>query len=451
MYSQIFKNVIFPLVELSRGTGILKTLKFLEDSQWWTPDQIRDFQERRLRELIQDSYTNVPYYRSTFDKLGLKPEDINSPEDLQKLPVLTKDIIRRNFPDSMIARNIPRRRLLLNHSGGSTGEPLSYYLDRQAESWRFASLLRFWKWAGYEPGTRWVRLDLIAHDKLSQKMMDKLGLCLFFRLSAMNQDTLRASVEEIGKYSPQIIRGYASQVFLLAKYLKDNAITDIRPSSVITTGDMLYPHYRALIEEQFGRSVYDTYGGNSIIISGQCEAGAYHIAAENIVLELVKDDRPAKPGEVGTVLVTDLGNYGMPFIRFRIGDLASPSQETCKCGRGLPCMSSVVGRDTDIVVTPEGSYLVAYFFGHIFESMTSVDQFQVVQETGDEIEVKIVKNDTFSDQDAKYIEDAIRQGAGEKLRIKFNFVRDIPVPRSGKIRLVVSEIGQRHFAPAEPD
>jgi phenylacetate-CoA ligase len=449
MYSQIFKNVIFPLVELSRGTHVLASLKTLEDSQWWTPDEIRDFQEARLRELIQHSYTNVPYYRSTFDKLGLKPKDVNSPNDLQKLPVLSKDIIRRNFPDSMIARNIPRKKLALNHSGGSTGEPLSYYLDRYAESWRFASLLRFWKWAGYEPGTRWVRLDLIAHDKLSQKMMDKLGRCLFFRLSAMNQDTLRASVEKIREYSPQIIRGYASQVFLLAKYLKDKGITDIKPNSIITTGDMLFPHYRQLIEEQFCCPAFDNYGGNSIVISSQCESGTHHIAAENIVLEFVKEDHPVKPGELGSVLVTDLSNYGMPFIRFRIGDLASPSQEKCKCGRGLPCMSSVVGRDTDIVVTPDGNYLVAYFFGHIFESMTSVNQFQVVQEAGDEIEVKIVKNETFSDQDAKYIEHAIRRGAGEKLKIRLNFVEDIPVPRSGKIRLVVSEIGQRHFTPAE--
>ncbi len=137
----------------------------------------------------------------------------------------------------------------------------------------------------------------------------------------------------------------------------------------------------------------------------------------------------------------------MPFIRFRIADLARPLQDKCKCGRGLPVMSSVVGRDTDIVVTPDGNYLVAYFFGHIFESMVSVDQFQVVQEAEDEIEVKIVKNNKFSNQNARYIEDAIRQGAGEKLKIRLNFVKDIPVPRSGKIRLVISEIGKRHFAP----
>jgi phenylacetate-CoA ligase len=447
IYSRIFKNVVFPLVELSQGTHILKTLEFLEGSQWWTPDEIRAFQESRLRELIQHSYTNVPYYRSTFDRLGLKPADINSVEDLQKLPVLSKDIIRRNFPDNMIAGNIPRKKLTLNHSGGSTGEPLPYYQDRQAISWRFACLFRFWRWAGYQFGKRWIRLDLIAHDTLAQKMMDTLGRCLFFRLSAMNQDTLRISVEKIRKYKPELIRGYASQVFLLAKYLKDNNISDIKPNSIITTGDMLFPHYRKLIEEQFHCPVFDNYGGNSIVISSQCESGTHHIAAENIVLEFVKDDRPVKPGELGTALVTDLSNYGMPFIRFRIGDLARPSQEKCKCGRGLPVMSSVVGRDTDIVVTPDGNYLVAYFFGHIFESMTSVDQFQVVQQAQDEIEVKIVKNNKFSNQDARYIEDAIRQGAGEKLKIRLNSVKDIPVPRSGKIRLVISEIGKRHFAP----
>jgi len=451
MYSKIYRSVIFPLAELSQGTHILKTLELLEDSQWRTPDEIRAFQESRLRELIQHSYTNVPYYRSTFDRLGLKPADINSVEDLQKLPVLSKDIIRRNFPDNMIASNIPRKGLTLCHSGGSTGEPLPYYQDRQAISWRFACLFRFWRWAGYELGKRWIRLDLIAHDTPAQKMMDALGRCKFFRLSRMNQDTLRLSVERIRKYRPELIRGYASQVFLLAKYLKDNNISDIKPVSIITTGDMLFPHYRQLIEEQFHCAVFDNYGGNSIVISSQCESGTHHIAAENIVLEFVKDDRVVRPGQLGAVLVTDLSNYGMPFIRFKIGDLASPCQEVCKCGRGLPIMSPVIGRDTDIVVTPDGNYLVAYFFGRIFESMMSVDQFQVVQEAEDEIEVKIVNNNKFSNQDARYIEDAIRQGAGEKLKIRLNFVKDIPVPRSGKIRLVISEIGKRHFAPAEQD
>jgi phenylacetate-CoA ligase len=451
MYSKIYKSVVFPLAEFSQGTRILKTLKFLEDSQWRTSDQIRDFQEARLRDLIQHSYANVPYYRSTFDRLGLKPEDINSVEDLQKLPVLTKDIIRREFPANIVAQNVRKKKLTLCHSGGSTGEPLPYYQDGQALSWRFACLFRFWRWAGYELGKRWVRLDLIAHDTPAQKMMDTLGRCLFFRLSAMNQETLRDSVEKIRKYKPELIRGYASQVFLLAKYLKDNNISDIKPVSIITTGDMLYPHYRELIEEQFGCKVFDNYGGNSIVISSQCESGTHHIAAENIIVEFVKDDRAVRPGQLGAVLVTDLSNYGMPFIRFKIGDLASPCQEVCKCGRGLPIMSPVIGRDTDIVVTPDGNYLVAYFFGHIFESMMSVNKFQVVQQVKEEIEVRIVKNNTFSDQDSEHIRAAIREGAGEKLKIRLNFVEDVPVPSSGKIRLVISEIGKRHFAPAGQD
>lgn len=449
MYSGIFRKTIFPLAEFCRGTQILKTLRLLEDSQWWSGDRIRAFQEKRLRELIAHAYANVPYYRSTFDQLGLKPRDINSSEDLQKLPVLSKDIIRREFPDNTVALNIPKKKLLLWHSGGSTGEPVAYYLHSQAQSWRYACLFRFWKWAGYELGKRWVWLSLTPHDKLSKKVMDKLDRCLYFCLSRMNQDIMRLSIAKIRRYSPEVITGHASQVFLLAKYLKDNGIDDIRPKSIITTADMLFPHYRQLIEEQFRCTVYDAYGGNSIVISGQCDSGTCHMAAENVIIEFMKGGRPVRPGEVGTVLVTDLSNYGMPFIRFEIGDLAGPAQkqEPCKCGRALPAMSSVVGRDTDIVVTPDGNYLVAFFFGHIFDSMMSVDQYQVVQEVEDEIEVKIVKNNQFSRQDAEYIQNSIREGAGEKLKVRLNFVEDIPVPRSGKIRLVISEIGRRHFAP----
>ena len=446
VYSTFLTKIILPLADLLKGTDILKTSEFLEDSQWWSAEQIRAFQEKRLRELIAHAYANVPYYRATFDRLRLKPQEMNSSEDLQRLPVLTKDVIRQEFPDNMVAVNVPKKKLFLYHSGGSTGEPLAYYLGSRAQSWRFASLLRFWRWAGYELSNRWVRLDLIAHDKLSRRAMDRFSRCLFLRLSKMNQDTLQMSVARVRKFCPQVITGYASQVFLLAKYLRDNAIDDIRPKSIITTGDMLFPHYRQLIENQFCCTVYDTYGGNSMVISGQCDSGTYHIAAENVIVEFVKGYRPVKPGEVGTVLVTDLSNYGMPFIRFMVGDLAGPSQEPCKCGRYLPSMSPVVGRDTDIVVTPDGNYLVAYFFGHIFESMMSVDRFQVVQELEDEIEVKLVKNDWFSSQDAEYIKDAIRQAAGEKLKVSLNFTEDIPIPRSGKLRIVVSEIGRRRFA-----
>jgi phenylacetate-CoA ligase len=418
-------------------------LKELEPKQWWSLERIKIEQDEKLRKIIRHCYENVPYWKDIFNRLKLKPTDINSKNDLWKLPILHKEDIRKNLQD-MLAKNLPPKRFIENHSSGSTGEPLKYYNDKEHYSWRIASMLRFWKWAGYEMGQKWMRVQLWPHNKLSEKIIDRAARCVYVGTYKFDDAAIERAVSLIKKERPKIIRGYTSAIYLIAKFMKEKGIGKFRVNAVITTSETLFPHYRKLIEEQFDCKVYDIYGGEGIIISGQCEKGNYHIDDNDVVVEFIKDDgNTAKPAELANIIVTDLRNFAMPFVRYKIQDYGRQLDGLCSCGRGLSLMGSIEGRDSDIVRTADGKYLMVQFFVVFFERMEGVEQFQVVQKKIDEIEVKIVKNDRFTDKDAKVISKGIKEGGGPNLKIKFNFVNNIPVEKSGKRRFVISEVSNR--------
>jgi len=448
MYSSILNYIVLPLGEFLRGTNVLGHLKQLEQSQWWTSAQIRQLQQEKLERLLYHAYENVPYYRRVFEERSLKPADIASIEDLSKLPILTKEEARRQLPDQIVARNCRKKDYLHLASSGSTGEPFRFYLSKQAHDARLAAMFRYWRAIGYDFGVPWVRVQRQPREKLIDRLYDRLVRCLYIPFCGVDKETLGQQIEQIRRARPDIIRGYPPALYLMAKFAKDNDIRLVSPKAVITTGDTLFDHYREAIETQFACKVFDNYGGEGIVIAGQCEYGAYHINAEGVIVEFIKSDgQPARPGELGEIVLTDLNNYAMPFIRYKIGDIGVPSDKMCSCGRGLPFMDSIKGRDTDIVVTPEGRYLTDHFFMGLIKYIDGVNQFQVIQHEIDHLEIKIVRNDRFTDQGAHHIEKTIRQRGGEGLGVELNFVDDIPVSKSGKRRFVISEVGQEYFSP----
>ena len=426
--------------DICLGYKICKCLKSLNQKQWWTKQQISADQSEKLQIMIEHIYNNVPFWRKIFEERGLNPSDIKSREDLHKLPVINKDLIRSEL-ERLKAANLPQKAFRLQHSSGSTGEPVKYYSDKNHYSWNIASMFRNWEWAGYEPGIKWVRLSLWPHNKITEKFYDKLARCLYIRVYSMDNDALERDVKKIKNYNPEIIRGYASAAYVITKYAADNGITGIKPKAVITTGDMLYPHYRKLMEDFYQCKVYDTYGGEGTMVYGQCEKGGLHIDDNNVIVEFLKSDgTPAEPGQQGNITLTCLNNFVMPFIRYNIQDVGIKIAEDCPCGRKLSLMYPVQGRNSDIITTPNGSQLIVHFFTGLFEFIEGVDQFQVTQAQPDEIEVKIVKNEKFTDADRQKIADEIKTGGGDELKIKFNFVEQIPLASSGKRRFVISKI-----------
>jgi len=227
----------------------------------------------------------------------------------------------------------------------------------------------------------------------------------------------------------------------MAKLMEKNDI-GFEGATVATTGSMLYPHYRAVIEKQFHGKVFDAYGGESTAVSFECEEhNGYHICDEDVIVEFLKEEEHVVPGERGRIIFTNLNNFAMPVIRYDIKDIGTYTDEPCPCGRGLSFMKSIEGRDSDIIMTPGGDFIVVEFFVILFEYISGVDQFQVTQECLDHLTIKIIKNLKFTDNDLHRIRNEVQKRVGADVHLVIEFVDEIPLSgRSGKRRLVISNV-----------
>jgi phenylacetate-CoA ligase len=245
----------------------------------------------------------------------------------------------------------------------------------------------------------------------------------------------------IKKFNPIIIRGYASYMYSISKMMENMGI-EYSGATIATTGDMLYPHYRESIEQQFHCKIFDGYGGEGTAVAFECEEHeGYHICDEDVIVEFLSEEESVSPGQLGRIVFTNLENYAMPFIRYDIGDIGTYSDESCSCGRGLSVLKSIEGRDSDLIITPGGDIIIVHFFTWLFEFIEGVDQFQIIQERIDHLAVKIVKNLQFTDNDLNYIKNEIHKRVGSDVKIEINFVNEIPLSgRSGKRRFVISNV-----------
>jgi len=448
MYSTIAKHILYPIGEAFLKTNMLKHLKMLEETQWWSPAQLQELQNEKLRALIEHAYKNAPYYRRIFEERGLTDKDIQTVEDLPKLPILTKGDIRQNF-DDLKAKDFKRWKPYLNATGGSTGEPLRYYTTVEAISVGWASNFRAWGWAGYKLGDKRATLagaSLIpGNPTLFQRVRSLAERNL--RLSAfdMNQQRMSLYLEKLVGFKPIFLRGYPSALYVFANYLQEAGIDIIRPRAVFTDAETLLPQHRQVIERQFGCKVLDGYGcRDGGAAAGECmEHRGYHISVEQVVMEFMKNGKPAAPGESAEIILTDLYNYAMPFIRYAVGDMGAITDEQCSCGRGLPLMKSLQGRIGDFITTPDGKKIHGEFFSHIFWGMTSFMQFQIVQESLDNLVIKVVPYSTADQsklqEEVQRISEIVRMRTGA-MNVNIKFVDEIPTTKAGKWRFIISKI-----------
>ena len=447
MYSRSVKNI---LRYVARHSGLARDLEYLatlEKTQWLKREEIAKIQRQRLRALIKHAYFKVPYYHRVFKLRGLMPEDIKNQDSLLKLPILTKEDIRENF-DDLISRDLPRKEMVASSTGGSTGEPLRFYRTRESENWSSAAGLRAYGWSGFRLGDKTALIwgspiDLSKWGSLRGRVWNFVTGTLVLNAGSMSETSMKRFAEKLMWFRPKVIRGYASGVYLFAKFLESRGI-NLEPGAVITTAETLFGHQRAKIEDVFGCSVYDFYGSREVsALACECsEKSGYHIASENVLLEFIKDHEKVAANESGTILVTDLTNYAMPFIRYRIGDLGKPLDEACPCGRGLSLFGSLQGRITDVIVTRDGKSVSSPVFTLVFKDLQHVKEYQIIQESYEKIKVKIVKRGQYSERDSNYIIGGMKKIVGEDVQIEIEFVDSISPTRSGKRRVVISRISK---------
>lgn len=447
IYPLLMKNFALPIYDIIRGTSRFKFNRVLQKTQWLSREEIERLQTWNLRVLLRHAYDTVPYYRRVFKVRRMKPEDVRTVNDLNKLPLLTKEKIKQNFSD-MISRTIPRSEMIPYSTGGSSGEPLKFFITKEHRSWEIAAEYRAYGWAGYKFGDKLALLwgstvDALKHQNPLSRTSNLLERTVFHNAFNMTEASMAIFAEKIRRFKPKIIRGYASAIYIFSKFMIQENIRDIKPKAVITTAEKLFEYERETIENAFRCRVYDFYGSREVTgIAAECsEHKGYHIAAENVLLEILKNDEYASPGEMGEILITIFHNYAMPFVRYRIGDLGKLSEDLCSCGRGLPLIYSIEGRTGDTIKTKSGMLLLPELFIHSFKDLP-VTQFQVTQETIEELKIKIVRGSGYSEKDTKHLVRQIRQLAGKEVNVEIEFTNSIPLAKSGKRKIVISKISE---------
>ena len=422
----------------------------LKRSQWLAPDQVRQIQERKLRELIHQAYYHVAYYRDLFDQLGLTPADIRTIEDLQRLPLLDKEAVRKHLYFDLLSDNHDKRKMLKISTSGSTGEPFVCYADKYQLEMRWAATLRSMEWTGYRFGDRQARLwhqtiGMSLGQVIRERIDALLSRRIFIPAYEMSDENLPRSMDKLREHRPVLIDGYAESFNFLAHYAKRHALQGVKPRGIISSAQALPDQSREAIEAAFQCHVFDKYGSREFsgIAYESEEHDGHLVVAENYIVEILKEGRPAAPGEVGEIVITDLNNRCMPFIRYRIGDLAVAldSSVPSACGRGLPRLGRIEGRAQAIIIGANGNYLPGTFFMHYFKDFDYVvRQFQIVQERLRHLTLKIVKADRFNDQLFAEILAGLRRYVGTEMEIRVEFVDFIPLVRTGKHQATISRL-----------
>ncbi len=449
IYEHLFRSALYPAYEsFLRGRNTLRYLEEYERQQWLSPEEVRSLQTRKLRALLEHCQSQVPYWRRRFRELGFSWQDLQQPEDLAFLPRMDKEDIRAHY-DELIADDW-RGRTLRKSTSGSTGQPFVFEYTRESFERRMAVAMRGYAWAGARLGVK--RLDIWGVDpgltswahRIKDGAYDAIRGRRVLSAYRMRSDNLREYVQAIEDWRPKVIVGYISGLETLADWVLEGNMLRWNPDSVITAAEMLSDRQREKIELAFGAPVFHTYGCREVMLIGaECEHHhGYHASDDHLVVEIVDDAGRHVHDGVGNLLVTDLHNWGMPFLRYENGDLAraSVSEPPCPCGRGLKRLGKVEGRKLDVLKTPDGRIVLGEFFVHLLNGVASVGRFQVRQKQLDRLELLIVPKGSFSAVDEAFVRQKIGAVIGEKTQLDIQLVSDIALTAGGKRRVTVSEL-----------
>ncbi|MFN8188099.1 MAG: hypothetical protein U0R69_13605 [Gaiellales bacterium] len=355
--------------------------QLLRQSQWWDRERLERLQLDRLRTVLAAAAA-VPFHRERLEAAGVRPGELRSIADLRRVPELVREDVQRLG----VARlSVPSARGQLRRTSGATGQPLVTLGSRSASAWFQANDRRFNEWLGVSLGERRISLPNRPASMTTRSMAAAAALNITVVPGASLADpaVVRNLAASLAGRPAALVTGVATGVFVLARSARELGL-ELPIRACWSGGGRLLPHHRDTIEAVLGRPVFERYRNvENGAIAYQCpEERSFHVAAETVLVELVRDDgEPAAPGELGHVLVTDLRNLAMPLVRYRLGDRAiAPERHDCRCGRGLPVLGQLTGRERDVLVRADGTLVppdpVAWI---ITRKCESVLDFRVVQ------------------------------------------------------------------------
>ena len=447
MIDWAYRKIILPGFE--SGFKRRKTFahwRDLEQSQWWTRDEIESLQIDRLRDLLAYCYEHCRWYRNLWSDLGIDVHSVTSIDDLQAFPITTRNTMRDQ--GSQIRSSEQGLRFVSKSTGGSSGSPLQFIIERQADDRRIAATFRGYSWAGAGPGTtqsylwgvslgddpRWKRWKTRLYERglYRRDVMDS------FQLS---QSNIEDYVLQLNRYRSTVLVAYTNPLYELARSIEERNLKVHRPNSILVGAEKLHDFQRVQIERVFRAPVFETYGSREFtLIGAECDRHCgLHLSFENLIVEVVDEGgHPTPSGQEGNIVITDLFNTAMPFVRYAIGDRAVAGFDTCSCGRGLPLLKKVVGRQLDILQLPDGRTVPGEFFPHLIKDYPAIRQFQVVQVRPNAIDLKlVVDQDAWNDESSDSLRQKITSELGDSSEISIDRVPQIKRTRAGKMRVVV--------------
>ena len=445
MIPWILRTLVAPPWAVHERSPYLKVAARLRDENALSIDERLHRQWLGLKGIVDHAWKETPFYRRRLGALGFEPDDLRSWDDLQKLPILTKSDIRHDL-DSMVARSSSPRSLLKKKTSGSTGVSLNFMVDDASNQWKRGVALYRDQWTGWRPGelramvwgnppdTRTVR------QRLRRTLLDRE---FYLDTLRMDESMMHSFARRILKRNPTLLFGHAHSLYLFARFWKQGNYPVYRFKGILSTAMMLHPHERLEIESVFGPAVYDRYGCEEVsLIASECEGHrGLHTNTDSLVVEILEETSGGGEAEGGRIIVTDLTNTGMPFIRYEVGDRAETSSEDCVCGRSYPLLRRVTGRIADYLLTPDGYWVSGI---SLTENMATlipgVEQVQIVQDEIDRLTIRIVPSKDYGDESRRLIGDLVSRRFGSSMRHHVDITGRIPQERSGKYRFSICRV-----------
>jgi phenylacetate-CoA ligase len=408
----------------------------LKRLQWLPSQRLEERQLAKLKSLLNHAYANVPIYRKKFREAEILPEEIRTAQDFARIPIVTKEELRTAFPDQVTARTISFQRYATGFTSGSTSTPFQFYSDIASNDERRASLWLFNSWFGYMPGEKRLYIGNIKKKPPLARLRDRIARNYEIHVADIPYEKIARVLTRIDKIRPSHLEGFPSSLALLARSMLEEGLeTRSKLSAVISVSERLLKSQRDYIESAFRCPVIDRYGLCELggIVSQQCQRDSgFHTNTELCLLEVVDESgKPCRPGREGRLVVTDLHNFVMPFIRYYSGDLGT-SGGMCACGRGFPTVDKICGRELEFVRKRGGEKIsLAPYIEGMYKYAPYVMQFQFEQKTNGKLVIIVVPGPKFS----KAVESAIVADLGgitEDLIVECDQSSQIDLEVSGK-------------------
>lgn len=438
-----------PAWDLYERSVRLRTFRALARHQYDPPEVLAARQRQRLNALLQHAAATSPFHRRRLKAAGIEPEAVTSVADLKALPLLTKADVREHL-DEILATTYRREELVSAKTGGSTGISLQVYCDRRGFDRRYGAALLADTWSGWRLGQPTAAVwgnpprPLTFRNRLRQALKDRV---LYLDTMRVNPAAVREFVAGWRRLRPGLLYGHAHSLYLLASMLEEMGEV-LRPRGIVATSMMLLAPERRVIERVFARPVTNRYGCEEVsLIACECERHAgLHINAEHVAVEVLRDDgTPCAPGEDGRIIVTELVNYGMPMLRYEVGDRGVLHDQPCPCGRPHPLLRSVTGRTADFLVAADGSRVAGIsLIENTLTRYAGIAQLQVIQEEVGRVDLNVVCGKGWDESVADALAQVFRDSLGRELSVVLHVRDSIPPEPNGKYRFAICRVpGER--------